>query len=285
MKNLDRIEKALEYIDGNLDEALRLEQLAKVFYFSPYYFHRVFTAVVGRPITAYMRERRLQKACMLLAQTRDSILSIGMDCGFETAQAFCRTFKNQLGVSPTQYRKEPCANKQVTVQELMDEFRHKLKGGIFVEPRIIERPQMYIAGVSGDGSKTAVLWQNFMEQSGKRKLASALSQDGYEVRICEEKGQTCHVGLNTSTPQDDDGYTVLPLPATLYASFDVYVAEGYDSQNTAMDEWLISNKNKYVQRLLNGKYYVVEYYDERFHGNESDSIVEIWVPIEEVKTS
>ncbi len=285
MKNLDRIGKALEYIDGHLDEALRLEEIAYVFHFSPYYFHRMFTAVVGRPITAYMRERRLQKACTLLAQTSDSILSIGMECGFDTAQAFCRAFKNQLGVPPTQYRKAPCTYKQLTAQELVEKFRRKLKGGILMEPRIIEQPQMYIAGVSGDGRMTAQVWQSFMELQGKRKLVNALSQDGYEVRICEEYGQTCHVGLSISSPQAEAEYTVLPLPAALYASFDVYVAEGYDSQNTAMDEWLNNNYSNYTQRLLDGKYYIIEFYDERFHGNESDSIVEIWVPIEEAKPS
>lgn len=243
----------------------------------------MFTAVVGRPITAYMRERRLQKACTLLAQTRNPILSIGMECGFETAQAFCRTFKNKFGISPTQYRKSPGIYTQLTAQELVDAFRHKLKGGILMEPRIIERSQMYIAGVSGDGSKTAVVWQSFMALQEKKELANALSQDGYEVRICEDKGQTCHVGLSISSLQADEDYTVFSLPATLYASFDVYVAEGYDSQNSAMDDWLNNNKDKYTQRLLDGKYYVVEYYDERFHGNEADSIVEIWVPIEEIR--
>ncbi len=283
MRNLDRIEKALEYIDDHLDEALRLEQISGVFHFSPYYFHRMFTAVVGRPITAYIRERRLQKACILLAQTRDSILSIGMECGFETAPAFCRTFKKLLGVSPAQYRKSPGAFVRLNAQELVDAFRSKLKGGVLTEPRIIERPQMYIAGVGGDGSKTAAVWQSFIMLNDRKKLTNALSQDSYEIRVCENCGQRCHVGFSLNAPMADEEYTVVSLPATLYASFDVYVAEGYDSQNNAMDEWLNSNKNIYAQRLLDGKYYIVEYYDERFHGNETDSIVEIWIPIEEMK--
>ena len=285
MKNLDRIELALEYIDTHLDEALRLEQISSAFHFSPYYFHRMFTAVVGRPVTAHIRERRLQRACILLAQTRNTILSIGMECGFETAPAFCRTFKKLLGVSPAQYRKSPGTFVTLNAQDLVDTFRSKLKGGVLVEPRIIERPAMYIAGVCGDGSKTASVWQSFMMLQEQKKLADALSQDGYEIRICQDNGQMCHVGLSISTPQADAAYSVFTLPATLYAAFDVYVAEGYDSQNTAMEEWLNSNKTKYAQRLLDGKYYIVEFYDERFHGNETDSIVEIWIPIEEVQQS
>ena len=47
-----------------------------------------------------------------------------------------------------------------------------------------------------------------------------------------------------------------------------------------MDEWLASNEEGYSEKLLNGKNYCVEYYDERFSGEESGAIVEIWIPIE-----
>jgi predicted transcriptional regulator YdeE len=59
----------------------------------------------------------------------------------------------------------------------------------------------------------------------------------------------------------------------------VYPARGYESENSAMDEWLSKNDKGYTQRLLNGKHYAVEFYDERFKGDSADSIVEIWVPI------
>jgi predicted transcriptional regulator YdeE len=47
-----------------------------------------------------------------------------------------------------------------------------------------------------------------------------------------------------------------------------------------MLEWLNENKQGYSERLLGTTHYCVEYYDERFHGSEAGSIVEIWVPIE-----
>jgi len=83
-----------------------------------------------------------------------------------------------------------------------------------------------------------------------------------------------------SDKQVNPAYRVVELPASEYASFDVYVARGYDSENSAMNEWLANNDQKYRERLLDGKHYCVEFYDERFHGEEEDSIVEIWVPIE-----
>ena len=70
------------------------------------------------------------------------------------------------------------------------------------------------------------------------------------------------------------------IAASVYASFDVYVAKGYDSENDAMDDWLKANKMRYKQRLMDGNPYG---YDEKFQGDSEDSIVEIWIPIEKYK--
>jgi predicted transcriptional regulator YdeE len=89
-----------------------------------------------------------------------------------------------------------------------------------------------------------------------------------------------HVGFAVSDVPVDEAYTVLTLPASEYASFDVCVADGYDSENSAMDEWLKTNQQGYTERLLEGTHYCVEYYGERFHDSAPGSIVEIWIPVE-----
>jgi len=90
---------------------------------------------------------------------------------------------------------------------------------------------------------------------------------------------TVHVGYAITGSPVEEPYCIYKLPASEYASFDVYVANGYESENTAMDEWLATNQQGYSERLLDNAHYCVEYYDERFNGNEAGSIVEIWVPI------
>jgi len=39
---------AIDHVTKNLAEPLELEEVAKVACFSPYHFHRIFRAVVGR---------------------------------------------------------------------------------------------------------------------------------------------------------------------------------------------------------------------------------------------
>jgi predicted transcriptional regulator YdeE len=137
-----------------------------------------------------------------------------------------------------------------------------------------------VAGVTGDGNKTGELWQDFMKLSSEIGLGNKISDNGYEIRIYSDNECICHVGVSVSDRNVNGAFTLMELPASQYAAFDVYAANGYDSENSAMVEWLEKSKNKYSQRLHGNKPYVVEFYDERFHGNDEGSIVEIWVPLE-----
>ena len=86
MVYFNNIREALHYIDNNLTENIDFKRVAENFHFSPYYFHRIFSAIVGKTITAHIRDRRLLKACQLLAFTDKSITLICDDCGFDSSQ-------------------------------------------------------------------------------------------------------------------------------------------------------------------------------------------------------
>jgi AraC family transcriptional regulator len=94
-----------EFIDAHLDEALDLETLAKVAYFSPYHFHRLFSAWMGETLGDYLRRRRCEVAATrLVAQPRLSILEVALGVGFGSAEAFSRAFKLRFGESPSAWR-------------------------------------------------------------------------------------------------------------------------------------------------------------------------------------
>jgi AraC-like DNA-binding protein/predicted transcriptional regulator YdeE len=275
----ENIKRALEYIDDHLNEQVSFESLAKHFHFSPYYFHRMFSVIVGKGITAYIRDRRLLRSCMQLINTEKSVLDIGLDCGYNSAQSFSRAFRAAYGVSPSDYRKQGYAPVTVTVDEMIMKFTNRLKGGIYVNPKIIKRDRLIIAGVSGDGDKTGAVWEAFERLINEKPLANKLSDNGYEIRLYDGSSSTVHVGNAVTDSSSDEAYLLQSLPASEYASFDVYVVNGYESEYNAMNEWLEMNTQGYSERLLGNAHYCVEYYDELFKGNEADSIVEIWIPI------
>ena len=148
-----------------------------------------------------------------------------------------------------------------------------------MNPKLIKRRALRVAGISGDGDATAEVWQAFEKLNKQRPLRNELSGDGYEIRLYENDKSTVHVGHAVEDERVDSAYTVVTLPASEYASFEVYVANGYDSENSAMMEWLATNEQGYAERLLGDAHYCVEFYDSRFTGNEAGSIVEIWVPV------
>ena len=158
-----------------------------------------------------------------------------------------------------------------------------------MNPNMIKRNKIILAGVSGDGNKTAEIWKRFMELDDEYPLVNKISDDGYEVRIFdsttgEEKVFVgCEIKKNVETKVDCGVYEYFKIPSSEYASFDVYVEDGYESENNAMSEWLTSNEKGYVRNLFEGKPYCIEHYDARFNGNNAESIVEIWLPVKKEK--
>lgn len=289
MNNFNKISEAIKYIDKNLNDTLSVELIAEHFSFSPYYFHRLFTAVAGKSMIAYVRDRRVAYACKMLNETERKVLDIALDCGFDSAQSFSRTFKSIVGMSPTEYRNKKIAPSIISAGELVKQFTNRLKGGILMNPNMIKKNKIVLAGVSGGGDKTAEIWKRFIKLDEEYPLINKVSNDGYEVRIFDDTtGEEkifagCEIKENVKTKTDCGVYEIFKIPSSEYASFDVYVEDGYESENNAMLEWLASNENGYVRNMFEGKPYCVEHYDARFNGNNAESIVEIWIPVKKEK--
>lgn len=100
-----RLHTVLAYIDTHLDEPVDLARLAAVANFSAFHFHRIFAAHVGETLGCYLTRRRVEQAAVRLAsQPRLSVLSVALDVGFGSAEAFTRAFKKHFGCTPSQWK-------------------------------------------------------------------------------------------------------------------------------------------------------------------------------------
>lgn len=107
MENSELITKALSYIKTeNKKSDITIDDVATHAGFSTDYFNRIFFAHTGFNIMEYVRFSRLKKAAHLLRGTNNDILDIALDCGYEAHESFSRAFKNQYGISPSEYRKK-----------------------------------------------------------------------------------------------------------------------------------------------------------------------------------
>jgi AraC family transcriptional regulator len=92
------------YIQGHLDEATSLEELAGVAHFSPYHFHRVFRGMVGESVMEHVRRLRLERAAHRLKFGRHPVTRVAFEAGYETHEAFTRAFAAMFGVAPSRFR-------------------------------------------------------------------------------------------------------------------------------------------------------------------------------------
>ena len=107
-----RIHRVLAHIDAHLAEPLALESLAAVAHFSPFHFHRLFTAWCGETLGDYLRRRRLEIGALRLAtQPQLGVLDVALGVGFGSGEAFARAFRQRFGSSPSEWRAERKADQ------------------------------------------------------------------------------------------------------------------------------------------------------------------------------
>lgn len=82
-----------------------LEQLAAIAGVHRAHLCREFHRRTGRTIGAYVRELRVNRACMLLASSSATLAEIALECGFADQSHFATTFRRMLRVTPGQYRR------------------------------------------------------------------------------------------------------------------------------------------------------------------------------------
>lgn len=104
----DQLDRAIRYLEANLDKALNLEEISAVACFSKYHFHRMFSAYTGLSVFEYIRHLRLKRAAYSLAfDGTKSVTTIALDAGFETLESFSRAFKAAVGQAPRHFRCHP----------------------------------------------------------------------------------------------------------------------------------------------------------------------------------
>jgi AraC family transcriptional regulator of arabinose operon len=99
-----RIKRVTTVLDELYRDPPSIEQLADEVGLSVSRLAHLFREEVGKSIQAYILDRRLQMAAMLLMQTHERISQIAYSVGFGDVSNFNHAFKRRFSMSPRQYR-------------------------------------------------------------------------------------------------------------------------------------------------------------------------------------
>lgn len=101
MEIINQLDKALDYIENNLDGKISFDQAAKIACCSTCQFQRMFSYIVGVPVSEYIRRRRMTSAAFDLRAENAKISDIAAKYGYKSPTAFNRAFQSIHGVAPS----------------------------------------------------------------------------------------------------------------------------------------------------------------------------------------
>ena len=141
-----RFHEMLRYISGHYRESIGLDQLSRQMYVSSSTLSRLFRKKMGMHFSDYVMQLRLRESRQDLLYTDRNITQIAMECGFSNLSVFNRAFRENYGMTPSEYRlqqrekatcleKEQEQKKETLRKELQAEFggSSKKKHGRSVE--------------------------------------------------------------------------------------------------------------------------------------------------------
>jgi len=99
-----RIADAFEYIRANCQGAVTEEQLALLSGLSRSRFAHLFRQQTGETFRAALRQFRLAKAALLLADAALRVKEIAASCGYADSHSFDKAFRHRFGLTPAAYR-------------------------------------------------------------------------------------------------------------------------------------------------------------------------------------
>ncbi|MGW2891924.1 AraC family transcriptional regulator [Streptomyces griseoruber] len=139
---LERLNQAMEDIEGRLDQQVDVTELARVAATSEYHLRRMFSALAGMPLSEYVRRRRLTVAGAEVLAGRESLLDIAVRYGYGSGEAFARAFRAMHGVGPGEARRTGAA----LVSQPRLSFRLTVEGSSSMRYRVVDRPYFTVVG-------------------------------------------------------------------------------------------------------------------------------------------
>ncbi|MEA5015510.1 MAG: AraC family transcriptional regulator [Candidatus Limiplasma sp.] len=292
----EQIQITVDYIEDHLAEEMKIENLAQLASLSQFYFQRLFSRLVRKPVNEYIKLRRLARASEALLDKHNRILDIALDHGFSSHEILTRTFKSTYGITPEEYRAHPvrlnnfCKPELLLNYTLVDEnvplitngivieiSRHHLSSpqhfiGLTVEEPIDQMPGGGEPGVDG----LSKVWDGF---HAIKPSIQGLKRDGDELGVAYGGTKPGYYryfgGAEAVSSRAPEGYTSWELPEGEYI---VCAFEAEDFEHLVTDALYKAQRYVFEMWLPNHGLSCKPFAAERYANHSSDTTrMEVWV--------
>jgi AraC family transcriptional regulator len=274
---MDPVGKALWFIESHFAEDISLGDIAAIAGVSRYHVTRAFGEATGLSVMRYVRGRRLSEAAKSLRDGAPDILSVALDAGYGSHEAFTRAFRDQFGQAPETVRAQRLDNLALVEPIKMDQT---LLADI-KPPRFETLRPLLVAGLAerydAETSKAIpAQWQRFAPHIGS--IADQVGWTTYGVcHNCDEDGNFDYVaGVEVSSfsrlPAE---FARVRIPPQKYAVFThtEHVSTIRRTVMTIWNKWLPESGLEVVDAPN------FERYGETFDPRSGMGGFEIWIPV------
>lgn len=101
-----RLQLARQWMEQNYAARVNLRQAADIAMLNQEHFLRMFKQAYQQTPHQYLTQLRLEKAKLLLLHTNERVSSVSQQVGFESLASFSGLFKQKVGSTPGEFRRE-----------------------------------------------------------------------------------------------------------------------------------------------------------------------------------
>ncbi len=278
------VAKAIWFIESHFGRAIALSEIAAMAGMSRHHLSRRFGEMTGQNLNRYLRARRLCEAARQLAGGADNILTVALDAGYGSHEAFTRAFREEFGLTPETLR----ARRDLSGLTLQEPIRMStIEKSSLPAPRIETLDAFIIAGLGGDfepGKAAGIpaLWQKFNTYFGH--IPGQVDKTAYGLCTMQPGKPGFRYIAGTHVSRRDDlpaEFDVIAVPALTWAMFQHHGhVNGIPATvDAAFRTWLPTSG-----RTVGGFPDVLEFYGEDFDPETGLGRVEIWLPLADQMT-
>ncbi len=278
MEWIDRLNRAIDYIEENLTGQVDYEQLGKIACCSAYHFQRMFAYMAGVPLSEYIRLRRMSLAAVDLQGGDEKVIDIALRYGYSSPTAFNRAFQAVHGIAPSLVK-----NGGVSVKSFPPlTFTITVNGAAEMNYRIEEKEAFRIVGISHplqteieqNFAIVPSMWEKAASDGTLQKLAGMM--DGQPMGLlgisaCNEPDQWRY-WIAVASSKTDAAFSDCMIPTATWA---VFPGSGTNQsiqelERRIVTEWLPTSGYEY------GNAPDIEVY---LNPDPANAQFEVWIPV------